>query len=232
MLYTARFSRTECRAPLLAVCDEEGFVSILNASAPSRASSLDSVNSNTARARRTRASWNAHENALYDCVWLHDDAHLVTCSGDQTLKLWDVEYGAHLATFKGHSRSVVTVSAFHPSTDTFVSGGRDGAVCIWDARVGGGGTVGPVQKLHMPNDAAGGAQGKGRGRRKLMPDNNISVTSVCCIEEGVFASAGNASRFLYAHTRMMHTPTRPNLQSSSKHITLPPRPPHSSNRCL
>jgi WD40 repeat protein len=60
-----------------------------------------------------------------------DGRRLVSCSGDQTLRLWDVAGRALLRTFRGHKTAVWRL-ALLPDQRTVVSGGKDGAVLLWE----------------------------------------------------------------------------------------------------
>ena len=45
-----------------------------------------------------------------------DGRHLLSGSGDKTIRLWDAATGTHLRTFEGHSESVSSV-AFSPDAE-------------------------------------------------------------------------------------------------------------------
>jgi WD40 repeat protein len=75
-----------------------------------------------------------HDGELY---WLRsspDGRRLATCSG-KTVVVHDLESGARLHAFEGHSSSVLAV-AFSPDSRTCVSTGRDGKALVWDADTG------------------------------------------------------------------------------------------------
>ena len=59
---------------------------------------------------------------------------VVTASADRIVRMYDVNQGRITADFVGHEGSVkcVDVNMLHPHV--IASGGRDGAVCIWDSR--------------------------------------------------------------------------------------------------
>ncbi|XP_043227536.1 denticleless protein homolog B-like isoform X2 [Amphibalanus amphitrite] len=79
----------------------------------------------------------AHTNAIYELDWSHDGRHLLSAAGDRTVKLWDVGEAqlTQLAVFSRHSRTVKTVTFLQEDPCVFASGGRDGAVIVWDVRV-------------------------------------------------------------------------------------------------
>ena len=63
--------------------------------------------------------------------FLDDGRHLVSASGDQTLRLWDIERRALVRSFRGHDSEVYACTLF-PDRKTFASGGKDGAILLWD----------------------------------------------------------------------------------------------------
>ncbi|KAI3985633.1 hypothetical protein MKX01_033916, partial [Papaver californicum] len=78
--------------------------------------------------------WEAHDNAIFDLCWTKDDTRLLTASGDQHIKIWNVEERVCVGVFTGHTGSVKSVCA-HPSNgDLIVSGSRDGSFAQWDLR--------------------------------------------------------------------------------------------------
>ncbi|KAK9834628.1 hypothetical protein WJX74_006097 [Apatococcus lobatus] len=117
---------------LLAVSDEEGFISILDASV--YAALPESLN--TDDPVKPRAQWLNSKNAVFDVAWTGGDSCLLAASGDQTIRAWNVIDAKRLTTFAGHTASVKSVapSPHHPCV--FASGGRDGAMLVWDFRAG------------------------------------------------------------------------------------------------
>jgi WD40 repeat protein len=72
---------------------------------------------------------------------LQDDSRIISASGDSTLRLWDTAYANRIATFSHHCASVKTVAASPCRPWMFASGGRDGAVMLWDDRVAAAGEI-------------------------------------------------------------------------------------------
>eukprot|EP00250_Pteridium_aquilinum_P025937 c31928_g1_i1 orf=3-488(-) len=103
------FGKTVKHSHLLAVSDEEGFVSIFDTfrKLPS------SLNAPLLTGSARKELWLAHSNAVFDICWVQDDRHMLTASGDQTVRLWDIEARAGLGVMKGHSGSVKSLCA-HP----------------------------------------------------------------------------------------------------------------------
>jgi WD40 repeat protein len=111
---------------LLGVSDEEGFLTILNTDESSVAQGLTS---------RTR--WSAHNNAVFDLIWCNSDNYLATASGDQTCAIFDLHSQQPLATLWGHAGSVKTIRNSNHNPYIYISGARDGSVCLWDIRARG-----------------------------------------------------------------------------------------------
>ncbi|KAK2706960.1 hypothetical protein QYM36_014853 [Artemia franciscana] len=83
-------------------------------------------------------SFQVHGNAVFDSSWLHSPNLVVTVSGDQSVRLIDIntfDADKCLAILNFHSRSVKTVDAEPTRRVTFATGSRDGNICIWDSRV-------------------------------------------------------------------------------------------------
>lgn len=80
------------------------------------------------------ASFLAHENSIFDISWIKGDALMLTASGDQTIKVWDVEHQIDVGVMRGHSGSVKSLSVNPDNSDIFVSGSRDGCFAFWDIR--------------------------------------------------------------------------------------------------
>ncbi|XP_017311441.1 denticleless protein homolog isoform X2 [Ictalurus punctatus] len=103
---------------MLAVANEEGIVSLYN----------------TERRSTVLKEWLAHDNAVFDIAWVPGANNLVTASGDQTARLWDVISGELLGSFKGHQCSLKSVSFPTREKAVFCTGGRDGNIMLWDMR--------------------------------------------------------------------------------------------------
>uniref|UniRef100_A0A671N9V2 Denticleless protein homolog n=1 Tax=Sinocyclocheilus anshuiensis TaxID=1608454 RepID=A0A671N9V2_9TELE len=113
------FSSAPGQQNSLAVANEEGFVTIFN-TGEKQSSVLK--------------EWQAHDNAVFDIAWVPGANSLVTASGDQTARLWDVVTGDLLGTFKGHQCSLKSVAFSKQERAVFSTGGRDGNIMIWDTR--------------------------------------------------------------------------------------------------
>ncbi|CAJ0968091.1 unnamed protein product [Ranitomeya imitator] len=82
---------------LLAVTNEEGFVRLYD----TECRDLQ---------QKIVKDWQAHTNAVFDLAWVPGEHKLVTASGDQTAKLFDVKAGELLGECKGHQCSLKSVT--------------------------------------------------------------------------------------------------------------------------
>ncbi|ERN09210.1 hypothetical protein AMTR_s00014p00252440 [Amborella trichopoda] len=124
------FGKSSKGCHVLAVSDEEGYISFYNTQLnfpPLKGHSRSEVEA------RLNA-WIAHHNAIFDICWIRDDAYILTASGDQTIRIWDVEKKASLGIMKEHKASVKSLSSHPVNSDMIVSGSRDGSVILWDMR--------------------------------------------------------------------------------------------------
>eukprot|EP01018_Ginkgo_biloba_P036131 Gb_09523 [translate_table: standard] len=129
------FGKTNGGSHMLAVSDEEGYMSLFNTRR--RLPSSLTCEQNTGDVRTEL--WRAHNNAIFDICWIRDDTRILSASGDQTafplqIRLWDVQARAGLGVMKGHTGSVKSLCSHPVHPDLFVSGSRDGSVAFWDVR--------------------------------------------------------------------------------------------------
>lgn len=127
-----------------------------------------------------------HFNAVFDIAWMPYHLKLVSASGDHTACLWDVTESKliKIREFCGHSRSVKVATFGKNDCSMFATGGRDGAILIWDLRSNTNGDV--IQKVdnriysaHLGN-APTTPSTRRRGIRNTTPKlpPNISNSSV------------------------------------------------------
>ncbi|KAG1366985.1 denticleless protein [Cocos nucifera] len=131
------FCKTSRNSHLLAISDEDGYLSFYNTcrSLPSVASCREkSVTSFPQAAEARVCDWIAHNNAIFDLCWIKDDTHILTASGDQTIKIWNVEKRKCTGIFVGHTGSVKSLCSHSSNPDLVVSGSRDGSFALWDLR--------------------------------------------------------------------------------------------------
>ncbi|CAH2045156.1 unnamed protein product [Thlaspi arvense] len=124
------FCKSSRNSQVFAVSDEDGYVSLFNSSKRFASSSSHQENTENARFR----DWVAHYNAVFDISWIKGDSCLLTASGDQTIKVWDVEESKCTGVLVGHTGTVKSMSSHPTNSDLLVSGSRDGCFALWDMR--------------------------------------------------------------------------------------------------
>jgi len=77
---------------------------------------------------------NAHTGYISCCRFL-DEKRILTCSGDQSCILWDIEAGSKVTEFTDHTGDVMSIS-ISPDKNSFVSGACDASAKYWDIRTG------------------------------------------------------------------------------------------------
>ena len=83
-----------------------------------------------------RTTLQPHHNGIFDVKWSTDDASLATCSGDQSTRVSSAETGAITHVLRGHNSTVKCMAWDPVNSSLLATGGRDGAICLWDLRVG------------------------------------------------------------------------------------------------
>jgi WD40 repeat protein len=72
-----------------------------------------------------------HVGGIGDVAFSPDGRMVISASGDGTMILWDVETGAYLRRFVGHSHEVRGV-AFSADGEFIATASADGTIMIWD----------------------------------------------------------------------------------------------------
>jgi len=75
-----------------------------------------------------------HTDRVQGVAHLHDGRHIITCSEDASLRIWDRESGAQVGSNwqdDGDQEPVYTI-ALSPNGKTVASGSNDGGVKLWD----------------------------------------------------------------------------------------------------
>uniref|UniRef100_A0A8B9UHA1 Denticleless E3 ubiquitin protein ligase homolog n=1 Tax=Anas zonorhyncha TaxID=75864 RepID=A0A8B9UHA1_9AVES len=119
--FGCRFSAAPNFEHILAVANEEGFVRLYDTEAQTTSKVIF-------------REWQAHSNAVFDLAWVPGEHRIVTASGDQTAKVWDVRAGELLGICKGHQCSLKSVAFSRFEKAVFCTGGRDGNIMVWDTR--------------------------------------------------------------------------------------------------
>ena len=88
-----------------------------------------------AEADREMLTLNGHTGSVISVSYSPDGKRIVSCSDEDTVRLWDAETGEEMLTLKGHTDEVESVS-FSPDGKRVVSGGRDDTLKLWDAETG------------------------------------------------------------------------------------------------
>lgn len=77
----------------------------------------------------------AHDGYLSCCRFLNP-REIITCSGDSTCMIWDIDRCTAKGTFADHSGDVMSVSINKQNQNVFVSGSCDTTAKVWDIREG------------------------------------------------------------------------------------------------
>lgn len=128
-------------SPLLAVATEEGTLQVINTSKrkpwdPGNLSaSASSLNlPSLLRVEPTRQIFQPHADGVFDVKWDTTDTMIVTCSGDHSSRITCVEKNVTTHVLHGHASTVKT-AAWDPRNNALLAtGGRDGAISLWDLR--------------------------------------------------------------------------------------------------
>ena len=83
-----------------------------------------------ARTHETVARFHGHEKFVYGATFSPDSRRLATCSGDRTVRVWQIDSG-QCQVLRGHTDEVFA-AAFHPGGRRLATAGRDRAVWLWD----------------------------------------------------------------------------------------------------
>lgn len=118
------FSTTALDGHALAAGDEEGIVTVLDTSLSLR----DQMQS------PSLPRFTAHDNAIFDVVWLRNDSALATAGGDATIRVFDLKTSTRVALLRGHTGSAKCVRSCPSAPEVLFSAGRDGSILGYDLR--------------------------------------------------------------------------------------------------
>jgi len=74
-----------------------------------------------------------HHDGYLSCCRFLDDTKMLTCSGDHTCVLWDINEQKVNTIFEGHENDVMCLAPFG-ANNTFISAGCDMTARVWDLR--------------------------------------------------------------------------------------------------
>ncbi|CAG7872635.1 unnamed protein product, partial [Brassica rapa] len=197
------FCKSSRNSQVFAVSDEDGHVSLFNSNHKFASSATHQENTDNARFR----DWTAHNNAVFDVSWIKDDSCLLTASGDQTIKVWDVEENKCTGVLIGHTGTVKSMCSHPTNSDLLVSGSRDGCFALWDLRCKSTShkeefcinSTGMVKGAHLS------PLSKRIGRRKAA---SSSITSVLYLKDEITIATAGApdSALKFWDTRKLKVP--------------------------
>ena len=116
----------------------------------------------------------SHTKSVNDVVWIPGSSHVVSCSDDGAIKVWDVETGALLRTIRGNSGSAKALGVHVTLNDVIVSVNEDRSFSMWEASSG----------KEVYHQAYGGRQ----IGRLCLSANGESILTADSIEDACFES--------------------------------------------
>ncbi|GAQ82389.1 hypothetical protein KFL_001100030 [Klebsormidium nitens] len=204
--FTVTFAKERCGGDLVAAAGEGGCVQLFDTS-KSPPEYPDIHGPGTAI-----DTWQAHSNSIFDIAWLQNDTHLLTGSGDQVIRLWNLEAQRCVQELRGHQGSIKSVCVQATQNNCLASGGRDGAIMLWDLRTAVRATR-PSGRVYSRCDPVATIKNAHPSplvapRRRSSKDAAAGVTSVLYLKDGtIIASSGHADGVIkYWDTRKLHAP--------------------------
>eukprot|EP00058_Branchiostoma_floridae_P016024 XP_002601512.1 hypothetical protein BRAFLDRAFT_230620 [Branchiostoma floridae] len=94
---------------------------------------IDKDLENPERKKRTIAM---HTSYMSCCRFVKSGYQILTCSGDCTCALWDVDSSQLMQSFHGHISDVLCLDISPVHCRTFLSGSSDKTASLWDIRTG------------------------------------------------------------------------------------------------
>ncbi|KAH1080687.1 hypothetical protein J1N35_020448 [Gossypium stocksii] len=184
------FCKASKNSHIFAVSDEAGYVNLFDSRR--ELSSAASYHENAEKARID--DWLAHQNAIFDVCWIKEDTHILTASGDQTIKVWDAQDKKCAGVLMGHTGSVKCLSSHPTNSDLVLSGSRDGSFAIWDLRCKSNSksrcdevchpSTSMVKGAHLSSQARRGRRGKAAA---------ASITSVIYLKDEISIATSGAA---------------------------------------
>ncbi|XP_034109680.1 protein lethal(2)denticleless [Drosophila albomicans] len=124
-IFSAKFANCDGYRHILAIANEDGKIAL-----------QDTTQRNHEPEEQSLSAPQCHYNAVFDLEWAPGQMRFVSASGDHTARLWEVAGSGirGLNNYVGHTRSVKTAAFKRTDPAVFATGGRDGAILIWDIR--------------------------------------------------------------------------------------------------
>ena len=133
---------------------------------------------------RSQTLMSLHKDFVHSIAFNHYGRRFATCSGDRTVRVWDLTDSGEWSAAPGsewqaHRGSVTEVSWAHPEFGQLLAtAGSDHAATVWEERVGGLGL--PGSQAGGIADVPGGAQqgGGGGGSRWISRAQLLSLIHI------------------------------------------------------
>ncbi|CAO2653185.1 Nn.00g025960.m01.CDS01 [Neocucurbitaria sp. VM-36] len=90
------------------------------------------------KSRAILKTWKEHKQPVWVTQWHPSElTHLMSCSDDRTVRLWDLPSDKSVTKFDGHQDYVRSGTFMPAQSGLLVSGSYDQTVRLWDSRAGG-----------------------------------------------------------------------------------------------
>jgi WD40 repeat protein len=96
---------------------------------PDASTSIELFDTRTWEKKRTLSG---HIRSIWYLAFSSDGSRLISTGEDNSVRIWDPEYGRLLLSLRGNADDV-RCAAFHPSGNLLVSSGDEPHICCWDA---------------------------------------------------------------------------------------------------
>lgn len=143
-VFASKFCHNKGHENLLVTANEDGKIVLLDV--------------NQRPEKKIMSSFQAHDNAIFDLAWTNDDMKFISASGDHSATLWQIAEGdvKPICQYHGHQHSVKAISCRPDDHAVFSTGGRDGALLIWDRRMSSSAlVVSPDKIIRHSHEAPG-----------------------------------------------------------------------------
>ena len=75
-----------------------------------------------------------HKNAVLEVKWTSNGTHIISCSADKTVAVYDANRGTRVKKYLDHKGIVNSCSLAAAAPEIFCSGSDDSSVLVWDTR--------------------------------------------------------------------------------------------------